>query len=461
MNKLKKLWNSLVYAGSEGLADHNPQRGTCIGLNLMSLWIALINLSLGLVFYLLSGIFAVFLGSYLGAALMSLLIWLNYRRMYNAANIGFYLILNAATFYFSSLMGRAIEAQLMIVFLIGSVLFIFEKIALRILCITTTIMVLILLELNFKYQLVKPVEIAEPLRDIMRWSAYAVIIFLVILIFYLYTRNNSRLLNRLKDYSGQIEVNLEKEERENRMKTIFISNAYHEVRGSFFGVFVIIQILSEMEGMEKLQDWKKLIFNLRSACENLKMVLNNILEYSKYSSGIHDQIYPEPVNIRQLIRNLVDIGQYSASEKMVHIDLFVSGDIPEFVECDRLKITQIATNIMSNAIKFTRRESSIQVRIEKESNYWKINVEDAGEGMNSEKMDRIFEQPFVTEKNSDQNREGVGLGLHITRHLVATLKGKIMVNSKKGEGTSVTVYIPMASPVEKIVPRMDRLFVNS
>jgi len=461
MNKLKKLWNTLVYAGSEGLADHDSKRGICIGVNLMSLWIALINLTVGLVFYLLSKKPAVLLGSYFEAAFVSSLIWLNYRRMYNVANIGFYLILNAATFYFSSLMGKAIEAQLMIVFLIGSVLFIFEQIALRIVCITTTIIVLILLELNFKFQFIKPIEIRDPLRDIMRWGAYAVIIFLVILIFYLYARNNSRLLNRLKDYSGQMEINLEKEEKENRMKTIFISNAYHEVRGSFFGVFVIIQILSEMESVEKMQDWKKLIFNLRSACENLKMVLNNILEYSKYSSGIHDQVYPEPVNIRLLIRNLVDIGQYSASEKKVHIDLQVSDDIPEFVECDRLKITQIATNIISNAIKFTRRESNVRVRVGKESNYWKINVEDAGEGMNSEKIERLFEQPFVTERNSDQNREGVGLGLHITRQLVETLKGRITVNSKKGEGTSITVYIPMVTPVEKLAPRMDKLFVNS
>jgi signal transduction histidine kinase len=216
-----------------------------------------------------------------------------------------------------------------------------------------------------------------------------------------------------------------------------------------------------MESIEKLQDWKKLLYNLRSACENLKMVLNNILEYSKYSSGIHDQVYPEPVNIRLLVRNLVDIGQYSATEKNVHIDLYVSEDIPEFVDCDRLKITQIATNIISNAIKFTRRDSSVRVRIEKDNNYWIINVEDAGEGMNSEKIERLFEQPFVTERNSDQNREGVGLGLHITRQLVETLKGKIAVNSKKGEGTSITVYIPMITPMERIMPRMDRLFVNS
>jgi len=461
MNKLKKLWNSLVYAGSEGLADHDSKRGICIGVNLMSLWIALINLTVGLLFFIISGKPAVLLGSYLEAILISSLVWMNYRRWYDAANIGFYLILNAATFYFSSLIGKAIESQLMIVFLIGSVLFIFEKMAIRIFCITVTIMVLVLLEMNFKYEFVKPVQVSESLRDVMRWGSYGVIIFLVILIFYLYARNNNRLLNRLKDYSGQIEINLEKEEKENRMKTIFISNAYHEVRGSFFGVFVIIQILSEMESVEKLQDWKKLIYNLRSACENLKMVLNNILEYSKYSSGIHDQVYPEPVNVRLLIRNLVDIGQYSASEKKVDINLHVSDDIPEFVDCDRLKITQIATNIISNAIKFTRKESNVFVRVEKESSYWKINVEDAGEGMNSEKLDGLFEQPFVTEKSIDQNREGVGLGLHITRQLVETLKGKITVSSRKGVGTSITVYIPLAAPVERALPRMDRLFVNS
>jgi signal transduction histidine kinase len=461
MNKVKKLWNLLVFAGSEGLADHDSKRGICIGVNLMSLWIALINLCVGLIFFFITGKPLVLVGSYLEAALISSLIWLNHKRMYNAANIGFYLILNAATFYFSSLIGKAVESQLMIVFLIGSVLFIFEKVAIRVFCITVTIIVLILLELNFKYEFVEPIRVSAPLSDIMRWGSYAVIIFLVILIFYLYARNNIKLLDRLKDYSGQMEINLEKEEKENRMKTIFISNAYHEVRGSFFGVFVIIQILSEMESVEKLQDWKKLIYNLRSACENLKMVLNNILEYSKYSSGIHDQVYPEPVNVRLLIRNLVDIGQYSASEKRVNINLLVADDIPEFVECDRLKITQIATNIISNAIKFTRKESNVYVRIEKEHSYWKINVEDAGEGMNSEKVERLFEQPFVTEKSIDQNREGVGLGLHITKQLVEALKGKITVMSKRGVGTSITVYIPLAAPVEKVAPRMDRLFVNS
>jgi len=281
------------------------------------------------------------------------------------------------------------------------------------------------------------------------------------LIFYLYARNNSRLLHRLKDYSNQIEINLEKEEKENRMKTIFISNAYHEVRGSFFGVFVIIQILSEMESVEKVQDWKKLIYNLRAACENLKMVLNNILEYSKYSSGIHDQVYPEPVNVRLLLRNLVDIGQYSASEKKVHIDLQVADDIPEFIECDRLKITQIAINIISNAIKFTRKDSRVGVRVEKEGGYWTIYVEDAGEGMSNEKVERLFEQPFVTEKSIDQNREGVGLGLHITRHLVETLKGKISVLSWKGIGTRVTVFIPLAAQLEKPAHRSEGIFVNS
>jgi len=205
MNKLKKPWNSLVYAGSEGLAEHDPKRGICIGVNLMSLWIALINITIGLVFYFISGRLSVLLGSYLEATLISLLIWLNYRRRYTIANIGFYLILNAATFYFSSLLGKAIEAQLMIVFLIGSVLFIFDRMVPRIFCIAVTIVVLILLELNFKYEFVKPIEVSEPLRDVMRWGAYGVIIFLVVLLFYLYARNNSRLLNKLKDYSGQMQ----------------------------------------------------------------------------------------------------------------------------------------------------------------------------------------------------------------------------------------------------------------
>jgi two-component system, sensor histidine kinase len=441
MRNIIKTWNSLVNAGTDGLMDQDPKKGICAGVNLISLSICLINLLAGPAYYLLSKKSGVLFGSLFEAIFVAGLIGLNYLRKYTLANIGFFLIVNVATFYFGCLLGKLVEAQLMIVFLIGLVLFMFEKASTRIICTAITILVLVLLEMNFKYEcFFKPIQVTEGTRNLMRWTSYAVIIFLVILIFYLYARDNKLLLARLQEYSKQIEVNLEKEKNANHTKGVFIRNAYHEVRSSFFGVFVIIQLLFKSEKPKEFKISHKHIAHLLSASENLKMVINNMLEYSKFEAGIHDEMHLEPVDLRLMMGNLVEIRQYSATEKKVIIKLDISKEIPEYIICDRLKITQIATNLINNAIKFTRSESEIKIIIEREFGYLKMSVKDEGSGISPGKMDTIFD-PFTSEKNGRENQEGIGLDLYITKHLVELMNGDITVTSEIG-ATCFTVSIP-------------------
>lgn len=445
MTKVKNLWNKLLYAGADGLPDHEHKKSLCLAVNLLCLVIFLADIITGPIFYFVSGKVVLPVGCLCEAITVSAFIGLNYFRKYDIAVIGFYLLVNIATFYFGSLLGKAAEAQLMIVFLIGLVLFLFEETGARIICIGLTIMVLILMELNFKYQfLIKPIDVTESITNFIRWMAYIVIISLIIVVFYLYAKSNKMLLEKIKEYANDTRNNLEKEKKSNQVKVTYIHNAYHEVRSSLFGVFVIIQLLEKNNiGSKK----EKHIGHLRAACENLKMVINNMLSYSKFEVGYKDKIYLEHLNLRPIFGSLVEIGQYAASKKQVKITLLVSKDIPDYVLCDRVKLTQISTNLINNAIKFSRAESEILVSIEREAEYWTLSVRNEGPGISSDRLATIF-NAFSTDRANTENQEGLGLGLHITNQLVGLLKGQVKVESKVDCYTCFTITLPTSAPAE-------------
>src|ERR1017187_9719413 len=127
MKKMTKLWRTLLYAGADGLVDHDEKRSICFAVNLMCLIIFLADFIAGTTFFIVSGQMVLLLGCLFEAIIVSLIVVLNYFKQINAATISFYLLVNFATFYFGSLLGKAAEAQLMIVFLIGLVLFIFVE----------------------------------------------------------------------------------------------------------------------------------------------------------------------------------------------------------------------------------------------------------------------------------------------------------------------------------------------
>lgn len=447
MNIIRRRLNDILYAGTDTLLDHDPQKWIVVGVNLMSLSIILLDVAIGLPVYLLARKSGILVAIFIEACLLFGTILLNHFKKYNYASLSIYLIMGAATLYFGCIYGKIVEAQLMVAYMIGVALFMFPDIATRIFSIGIAITVLILLEQNSKYEFIKPFEANETAKVFIHWLSYVAIIVLIILTFVLYSKNNRTLQNKLQDYASKVKSNLDQEEMKNKMKSTFIQNAYHEVRGSFFGLFVIIQTLDKVEKKDELKNWGTLVNHLKSACQNLKMILNNILEYSKFESGIMDQIYIEPINLRQMLGDLVDISEYEAIEKHVRLNFHVSNEIPDFVSCDRIKITQIATNLINNAIKFSYREGCVHIHVERDKNYWKLVIEDEGRGISREKMERLFD-PFITEKGIE-NPEGIGLGLHITKQLVELLKGRTTVSSRIGKGARFTVSFPLHLP-EKV-----------
>jgi signal transduction histidine kinase len=107
-----------------------------------------------------------------------------------------------------------------------------------------------------------------------------------------------------------------------------------------------------------------------------------------------------------------------------------------------MKLTQVVINLINNAIKFSKSGTIISVTLHKDIDRWRISVQDRGKGICPDRLPYIFD-PFVTDNNRDNNSEGVGLGLHITKQLVAALQGEIEVSSEENAGSCFTVYLPI------------------
>ncbi|HLZ88087.1 MAG TPA: hypothetical protein VKQ52_12620, partial [Puia sp.] len=151
-----RLWRTLKYAGAGGFYESDIRRAVCIGVNTLCVSIFLLNLFAGLIFFLLSGKLGILVGAYVEGFLMLGIVALNYRRRYVLANILFYFVINLATFYFGAILGPYAQVQLMFLFILGLIFFVFDDIAGRIICILITLLLLTLLEIQYRHPFIQP-----------------------------------------------------------------------------------------------------------------------------------------------------------------------------------------------------------------------------------------------------------------------------------------------------------------
>jgi signal transduction histidine kinase len=358
-----------------------------------------------------------------------------------SAKLSLYLILNAAILWYQYIYGPSAFTQVMVGFLIGFAYSLFESFLFGLICIGATLLIFVFPGFNFRPGVIRSVGAGSSGIDLARGSIYSFILLSIAVIYYFINKNN-HLITNLKEHTRKVETELEKEVISGQKKTTFIRNAYHEIKGQFWGVFVLIKILMKAHQTGQIQNMHKMFGDLMNGCQNLQLLLTNILEYSKFESGIWDRPFFEPVNLRSKIGGLVNLCQYAANEKNLQIDCRISDEIPDYVACDEVKLTQVVINLLSNAIKFSKPGTAIAVLLLKDFDRWRISIEDHGKGISPDKLPYIFDA-FVTGNERHNNAEGVGLGLHITKQLVATLQGEIQVSSEENAGSCFTVHLPI------------------
>lgn len=244
----------------------------------------------------------------------------------------------------------------------------------------------------------------------------------------------------------QIKLGLEDAKRERLVaeettlaKGLFIASISHEIRTP---MNIILGTTALMLNDYPKPEHKKYLKTLHKSGENLLGIINDILDISKIEAG-KLEIELEPVCFNELLENVVTVMDVAAIEKKLQLKTKLNSKSEIWVQTDGLRLTQIITNLVSNAIKFTAKGSVIiDVKIVNNSTI-EIQVIDTGMGIPKDKLATIFEQYEQVNSHVQKKYKGTGLGLSISKKLIELLNGTISVKSKVGIGTTFSVKLPV------------------
>ena len=245
-----------------------------------------------------------------------------------------------------------------------------------------------------------------------------------------------------------IELDLARKEalEASRIKSEFLANMSHEIRTPLNGILGFTHLLQKSELTPRQLDY---LGTIEKSADSLLGIINEILDFSKIEAGklVLDSI---PFNLRDLLQDTLTILAPAAHAKQLELVSLVYRDTPSSLIGDPLRMKQILTNLVSNAIKFTREGTIIaRAMLEDESEdsvQLRISVQDTGIGLSSQDVRALF-QAFSQAVNSlSRQPGGTGLGLVISKRLVEQMGGEIGVDSTPGEGSEfwISVSLPKA-----------------
>ncbi len=233
-------------------------------------------------------------------------------------------------------------------------------------------------------------------------------------------------------------------EESGKVKERFLANMSHEIRTPMNAIIGFANLLQK-EKDSFTSEQGKYIDIIHNAGENLLVIINDILDYSKIESGkfkLENTVFA----LMDVVDNVISMFKPKAWEKGIHLLYKLEGDVPSHLIGDSVRLNQVLVNLISNSLKFTNKGFiKLTIRaIEQSRNNTTLSfiVEDTGIGIPKNKLKTIFQS--FTQATTDTTRKygGTGLGLTIVKKIIDIQKGDISVESEPGIGTTITVNLP-------------------
>jgi signal transduction histidine kinase/CheY-like chemotaxis protein len=268
----------------------------------------------------------------------------------------------------------------------------------------------------------------------------------------LFAYEKEQLVERLIKESKAAIIQKEKAEELAKVKSTFLANMSHELRTPLNSIIGFSQILSTSENVPARE--KNFIEKIHSSGNHLLKLINSILDLSKIEAQ-QLKLENSEINLRDIVYEVVEQFEYQAKEKNILMKTDYTSD-RDFYLGDSLRISQVLTNLISNAIKFTK-AGEISVTVSKpEKDRVRFEIKDSGIGLTKEQIAKLFQAFAQADDSTTKEYGGTGLGLMISKEIILMMDGKIWVESESGIGSNFifeisldeTNHVPQAQNAE-------------
>ena len=221
----------------------------------------------------------------------------------------------------------------------------------------------------------------------------------------------------------------------------FLANMSHEIRTPMNAIHGLNQLILQEQISDDVRD-KAL--GIQTASSDLLTIINDILDFSKIESGKLEIIETE-YDIKDVISDVVNLVYLRTEEHNVEFLVDCDSYLPKRLYGDEIRIKQVIMNLLTNAVKFTKKgyvKLTINFEYQGEEVILRIDVEDTGIGIQKNALDRLFDSFEQVDTKKNRKVEGTGLGLAISKQLVVLMNGNISVQSEYGKGSTFSIAIP-------------------
>jgi len=235
-----------------------------------------------------------------------------------------------------------------------------------------------------------------------------------------------------------------------RAKGEFLSHMSHEIRSPLNAVIGMISMAAETDDIQTIRDYLKKAYN---AGRHVLGLINDILDMSKIEANKLELSHTE-FNFMEMLTGIVNEASVRAGEKHQNIAVNVNQNVPPVINGDELRLSQIITNLLTNAIKFTPDNGHIEVSAEKLNEKdgeitLRIAVADSGIGISPEQQLKLFTSYNQADSGIAQKFGGTGLGLAISKRIIELMRGRIWIESELGKGAKFIFTIKTGKGMDK------------
>lgn len=263
-------------------------------------------------------------------------------------------------------------------------------------------------------------------------------IFLFIALFFLLV-----FIRKMNKSREMMLESLEAAKTAEQYKSDFLANMSHEIRTPMNAIIGMCELILREDALS--ESVRENCFNIQSSGRNLLAIINDILDFSKIDSGKMELVYEE-FNIASTLNDVLNTAEVRKGSKDIKILVDIDPNIPRGLVGDEIRIRQIILNLMTNAIKFTKK-GSVTLTVSYSAQDYGVNllvsVIDTGIGITEENIETLFTSFRQVDTKKNRSVEGTGLGLAISKNLIKKMGGHIDVKSKYGVGSEFHFVIPL------------------